>query len=137
VLRALNDLKFERSVGKITEEDYNELSARYRAEAKRLITRVDESLAETRELAEKLAHEQLKLAGLNEQEIPSTAEASADPKPPEAADEATAGEASAPSESTCVACNTANDLDARFCKRCGKALGQSDVEKDSSTEKFA
>src|SRR5512142_1135866 len=36
VLRALKDLEFERSVGKISDEDYTELSARYRAEAKRL-----------------------------------------------------------------------------------------------------
>jgi hypothetical protein len=34
ILRALKDLEYERSVGKISEEDFAELSARYRADAK-------------------------------------------------------------------------------------------------------
>jgi hypothetical protein len=41
VLRALKDLEYERSVGKISDEDYAELSSRYRAEAKRLIRALD------------------------------------------------------------------------------------------------
>jgi hypothetical protein len=59
VLRALKDLEYERSVGKISDEDYRELSARYREEAKRLIERVDESLTPARERAEKLLAERL------------------------------------------------------------------------------
>ena len=47
VLRALTDLEFERSVGTISEEDYREFSGRYRAEAKRIIARVDDYLIET------------------------------------------------------------------------------------------
>src|SRR5450755_3844217 len=53
VLRALKDLEYERSVGKISEEDYHEYSARYRAEAKRLIRDLDESLAEARKQVER------------------------------------------------------------------------------------
>ncbi len=52
VLRALKDLEYERSVGKISEEDYHEYSARYRAEAKRLIQSLDENLAEGRKQVE-------------------------------------------------------------------------------------
>src|SRR3954467_3949535 len=37
VLRALKDLEYERSVGKSSEDDFHEYSARYRAEAKRLM----------------------------------------------------------------------------------------------------
>ena len=59
VLRALKDLDYERSVGKIGDEDYRELSARYREEAKRLIERVDESLTPARERAEKLLAERV------------------------------------------------------------------------------
>jgi len=59
VLRALKDLEYERSVGKISDEDYRELSARYREEAKRLIERVDESLTPARERAEKLLAERM------------------------------------------------------------------------------
>src|SRR3954471_12464783 len=53
VLRALKDLEYERSVGKISAEDYQEYSERYRAEAKRLIRDLDENLAEAREQVER------------------------------------------------------------------------------------
>ncbi len=59
LLRALKDLEYERSVGKITPEDYQELSARYRAEAKRLMQDIDQSLGPARERAEKLLRERL------------------------------------------------------------------------------
>src|SRR6202012_5863491 len=52
VLRALKDLEYERSVGKISDEDYQEYAARYRAEAKRLIRTMDESMAEARKRVE-------------------------------------------------------------------------------------
>jgi ribosomal protein L40E len=64
VLRALNDLKFERSVGKISEEDYAELDAKYRAEAKRLLRILEEDARPRRERAEELVRERLIAAGL-------------------------------------------------------------------------
>ena len=64
VLRALKDLEYERSVGKISEADYRDYSARYREEARRLMERVDASLAQARELAEKLLEERVQAAGL-------------------------------------------------------------------------
>ena len=42
VLRALKDIEYELSVGKISPEDHAEFSARYRAEALRLMQRLDE-----------------------------------------------------------------------------------------------
>jgi hypothetical protein len=59
VLRALKDLEYERSVGKISDHDYAELSARYREEAKRLMQAVDASLTPARERAEKLLAERV------------------------------------------------------------------------------
>jgi len=53
VLRALKDLEFERSVGKISEADYTELSTRYRDDAKRLIQAIDAGSEFERERAEK------------------------------------------------------------------------------------
>jgi hypothetical protein len=41
-LRALKDIEYERSVGKISPEDYAEFSARYRTEAMRLMQLLDE-----------------------------------------------------------------------------------------------
>lgn len=59
VLRALKDLEFERSVGKISEEDYAELSERYRGEAKRLIQLLDADSGPERERAEKALSQRL------------------------------------------------------------------------------
>jgi hypothetical protein len=63
ILRALKDLEFERGVGKISEEDYAELSERYRAEARRLIQLLDAGSGPERERAEKALRERLAKAG--------------------------------------------------------------------------
>lgn len=64
VLRALKDLEFERSVGKISEEDYQALVARYRAEAKRLLRALDTDAQPRREHAEALIAKRLRREGL-------------------------------------------------------------------------
>lgn len=66
VLRALKDLEFERSVGKISDEDYQVLVARYRAEAKRLLRVLDEDARPRREQVEALVEERLRKEGLLE-----------------------------------------------------------------------
>lgn len=76
VLRALKDLEYERSVGKISPEDYAELSSKYRAEAKRLIQSLDETLGAAREEVEKAIQRRLERAGL-----PSAQPASSETKP--------------------------------------------------------
>lgn len=55
VLRAIKDIEFERAVGKISEDDFRVLLARYRGEAKRLLRQIDESRAPERARAEALA----------------------------------------------------------------------------------
>lgn len=65
VLRALKDLEFERAVGKISDEDYKVLVARYRADAKRLLKQIDEASAEKRARAEDLVNKQLEKLGLS------------------------------------------------------------------------
>ena len=64
VLRALKDLEFERSVGKISEEDYVELVARYRGEAKRLLREIDAEAQPRHERAEALLAKRLRREGL-------------------------------------------------------------------------
>jgi hypothetical protein len=66
VLRALKDLEYERGVGKISPEDYAELLAKYRAEAKRLIQSVDDALGPAREEVEKALEQRLERLGLAE-----------------------------------------------------------------------
>ncbi len=53
VLRALKDLEYERHVGKISEEDFNQVSAEYREKAKELIAEQDDKMAAQIASAEK------------------------------------------------------------------------------------
>lgn len=53
VLRALKDLEYERSLGKITEADYEEAQAEYRARAKLLIAAQDVAMKEKTIAAER------------------------------------------------------------------------------------
>jgi hypothetical protein len=59
VLRALKDLEYERAVGKLSDEDYAQLSERYRQDAKRLLRLVERDLTPERERAERLLKERL------------------------------------------------------------------------------
>lgn len=53
LLRTLNDLKYELSVGKISQEDYDEVSAEIREKAKRVIALTDDSMKERLAAAQK------------------------------------------------------------------------------------
>ena len=137
VLRALKDLEYERSVGKISEEDYHEYSARYRAEAKRLIQSLDQNLAEGRKQVEQELERRLSKA----HGIGSDAQRGVSEKPAEASDAAPSDSeespksepnervSAAPSTRECAACQTKNELDARFCKACGKTMTEAEEAK--------
>lgn len=106
VLRALKDLEYERGVGKISPEDYAELSAKYRAEAKRLMQSLDEALGPARAEVEKAIAERLDRAGIslgadNRQAAPEPAKLTENPvqsavSEPEAA--AATGDSPAPKQ---------------------------------------
>lgn len=55
VLRGIKDLEYERGLGKVSEQDYEQLTQRYRREAKRLLERLDTSEASVRQKAIDLA----------------------------------------------------------------------------------
>ena len=78
VLRALKDLEYERGVGKISPEDYAELLAKYRADAKRLIQSVDEALGPARQEVEAALEQRLARAGLPKEPSKPEAEAKAE-----------------------------------------------------------
>lgn len=66
VLRALKDLEYERSVGKLSEEDYVDLTRKYRQEAKELLQTLDNTMGPARERALALLAERLQQQNLNE-----------------------------------------------------------------------
>lgn len=133
VLRALKDLEFERSVGKISEEDYQALVAKYRAEGKRLIRMLDEEAEPRRAKVQDLVAKRLYEEGLAER--PPEPYRGADPavkapknkkkgkaeKVPEKAPEKAPEKPDPRPE--CASCGTRNDEDAAFCKKCGARLG--------------
>jgi hypothetical protein len=92
-LRAIKELEFDRSMGKVSEDDFHEMAGRLRARAARLIRQLDagESYRQQieREVAQRLA---------------------------------ASGAAAAKAPPQCAACATANDVDAKFCKACGARL---------------
>lgn len=122
VLRALKDLEYERSVGKISEEDYHEYATRYRSEAKRLIQNLNEHLSEQRKQVERELERRLNKAD-------RAAPIEPDPGPASTPSEADQGaeigpESSIPKGLQCPACQVQNEADARFCKACGSRLGE-------------
>ena len=60
ILRALKDLEYERGLGKIGDDDYRELAARYRAEAKAVLRDLDTTRAPARARAEALVEAHLR-----------------------------------------------------------------------------
>lgn len=75
VLRGIKDLEYERSLGKVSEQDYAELMQRYRSEAKALLQRLDTSEASLRERALELAKARL------ERRAPLEGQSAASPDP--------------------------------------------------------
>jgi hypothetical protein len=93
-LRAIKELEFDRAMGKVSDEDFGEMSARLRARAGRLLRQLEAS-AGYRERVE------LDLARRLGEKATAAAE---------------------PSARACAKCSTTNDADAQFCKACGTKL---------------
>jgi hypothetical protein len=93
-LRSIKELEFDRAMGRLSDEDWNEMSGRLRARAGRLMRQLDAG------------------AGVRDQ-IEKDLETRIGEKPEP--------RASVPTNA-CAACDTTNDPDAKFCKQCGAAL---------------
>ena len=93
-LRAIKEMEFDRAMGKVSAEDFRDMSGRLRAPAGRLIRQLEAS-AGYRERVE------LDLAKRLGEKATAAAE---------------------PSARACAKCSTANDADAQFCKACGTKL---------------
>jgi hypothetical protein len=118
-LRSIKELEFDRAMGRLSDEDWKEMSGRLRVRAARLIRQLDAGVGHReqieRELQKRLEIAALKGprhedAGLRDESARRRPEAPADVSGPPAADR------------TCAACETTNDADARFCKGCGAKL---------------
>ena len=106
VLKAIKEIELDYQMRKIADRDYREMVERYRARAMRLISEI-EAGDDYRALIERELALRLKL----------------DPIKPDAttadAPNQTASSGAGPA---CASCQTLNDADARFCKKCGERL---------------
>ena len=126
VLKAIKEIELDYQMRKIAEKDYREMVERYRARALRLIGEIEagdeyRSLIE-RELAIRL---KLPLAEVAKPVATTAATAAATALATTAAmtvAPTAAAVAEAPKAKPCAGCQTVNDEDAQFCKKCGAKL---------------
>jgi hypothetical protein len=95
-LRTLKELEFDRSMKKISDDDYREMSSRLRARASRIIKQLDAGAGVRAKIEADLAKR------LGEREA-----VEAKPRA---------------QVRMCAACQTGNDADAKFCKNCGQKI---------------
>jgi len=104
VLRSIKDLEFDRAMGKVSEKDFAEMSARLRARATRLMRQLDAGSTYRdqidREIAQRVSRSDVARTQPASRGEPDTAR---------------------PTQ-VCSSCRIANDPDARFCKSCGSKL---------------
>ncbi len=133
LLRALKDLEFERSLGKISDQDYAELKQRYRARAKEVLQELDKRNEAARAEAERMARDWLGSRGF------APLESDATPRPGKTAEAAEEGKPAIAhgARRTCASCGTDNDTDARFCKKCGSAMQDRDVDESAARSEEA
>ena len=111
VLKAIKEVELDFQMRKVAERDYKEMVERYRARALRLMTEI-EAGDDFRSLIER----ELKIR----LDLPAAAPAS---KP--AAASKPAGDDASAAVPRCATCETINDVDAQFCKKCGAKLSSS------------
>ncbi|TAK18945.1 MAG: zinc ribbon domain-containing protein [Myxococcaceae bacterium] len=111
-VQALRDLEFERSIGRLGEDDHRALEARYREEARAAMRAIDEGIGPWRTRAEAM------LAEAEAAELGAKTDAAKT----DAAKTETKASAAPAAEAGCPKCQTLNDEDAVFCKRCGHRL---------------
>lgn len=126
VLRALKDLEYERSVGKISDQDYEELRLRYRAKARAVLQDLDREIAPTRREAERLVASFLASRGLTpaapEPPAPHADAMDREQLPAPATEPQTPPLSAEARPRSCPSCSAPNDSDAAFCKKCGHRI---------------
>jgi hypothetical protein len=117
-LRTIKELEFDRAMGKVSDNDWQEMSGRLRMRAARLMRQLDAGVGYREQIERDLA----KRLGPR---VPSARESAAVSRGAEDASSVHAAgvETSLPAAGrTCGSCHTENDSDARFCKECGQKL---------------
>lgn len=123
VLKAIKELEFDRDMGKVGAADFEEISARFRARARRLLRELDDEPDDLRGIIEKELRTRLQARGLGVEQ----AQGAETTRPEARAGESNAEAARVAPEhkaGDCAACGGGNDADARFCKHCGARIAE-------------
>jgi len=116
-LRSIKELEFDRAMGRLSDEDWKEMSGRLRARAARLMKQLDAGAGYREQIEKDLARRSATL-----QEPRGRPEPVRGPKAPSERDTRDAAALAEREERVCASCDTANDDDAKFCKGCGQPL---------------
>jgi hypothetical protein len=118
-LRAIKELEFDRAMGKLSEQDWADMSGRLRARAVRLMRRLDAGAGYReqieRDVARRMSPGQDRVASGEGTERGDHGAKAATAE----AEKTSVDGVAAP---ICTVCSTTNDPDARFCKNCGQKL---------------
>ena len=157
LLSNLADLEFEHAGDKISDEDYEALDKKLRAEAKRVLRLLDDDVKPYRAKAEKRLKGYLSERGTPYRgqadrplaEMAETKDTKPTPEPaaakaaPQKLEDESVEDESVEDESvedeadnTCAKCGTVNDADAAFCKKCGTPMNDeaSDEASDGTAD---
>jgi hypothetical protein len=107
VLRSIKELEFDRAMGKVSDRDFAEMSARLRLRAAGLMRQLDAGTSYRDQIEREVAR-RVGAAGGSVLQDPNGG--STRQEPPHAAGV------------SCGACQTSNDPDAKFCKGCGSKM---------------
>ena len=136
VLRSIKELEFDRGMGKVSEKDFTEMSARLRARAARLMRQLDAGSV-YREQIEREVARRLRESGSGSQTTspesrvptPESRIPSPESRIPRSESPIPSPESPIPSPESrptaCPSCQMPNDPDARFCKNCGARMERS------------
>jgi ribosomal protein L40E len=116
VLRSIKDLEFDHAMGKVSDKDFAEMSARLRARAAGLMRQLDEGNT-YREAIE--AEIEKRIGAPNKARAADAGGRTLSGPPSDGAAQALSRPRAA---GVCASCSTQNDRDAKFCKHCGSKL---------------
>jgi hypothetical protein len=119
-LRSIKELEFDRAMGRVSDDDFKEMSGRLRIRAARLMRQLDAGAGYRQQIERELA-KRLDVAAAR---LPAAAKASAVDRSSSAGGHPSRDEPDVEpdAERVCASCDTHNDPDAKFCKGCGRAL---------------
>jgi hypothetical protein len=118
-LRSIKELEFDRAMGRLSDEDWNEMSGRLRARAARLMRQLDAGSGVRDQIEKDLAK---RIEGDARLKPSRYEDGDSDSRSAKASPERNTGSAKASAERACASCDTINDADAKFCKGCGARL---------------